>query len=668
MAAFVRAHRTNSSKVSGSTFDAILAATVPVGNLLVVTTGFDNSGTNAPTVTFSDTKGNTWTTLSTTYGGGTSSATGLGAAIGFCYVQTQLASTDTVTATYSASITAKTLSVVEFSQTLDVEDSAAVVANGSSTTPSATSGTVSNGSVVIGMMANELDQTGANDTDTTNGSWASAGAIATAGGNAASNIGQRANYKIVTGSGTQTYNPVLTTTADWVALVAVLKSGTKQTASSSATGTSSATGSRLVTTIATTASSSGTSSSTATVPVASFTDDFSRANSTTSIGGNWIVRAGTLGITSNQGYPVTATATATQPIRSSAFKQVVRAKIVADPAVNSAVNVLIAWKDSSNYIAAVRSQPFATWVLVSVVGGVTTNHGNTGLSATTDVWVHIVRDGTAFQISAQSTTAGAGQSRSATFTISGFEYNDVGFLFPSSGTAYTVDDFTARAVETSTRTASSSGAGTSSATRVVVRLRTATSAGAGTSAASRTIIKLRTATAPATGTSAAERTATRVRTASAAGSGSATATRTVSPARTATSTGSGSSTATGSRLSTSVDRTATAAGAGSSTATGTSARARTATGTGVGGGAAEWVDLFVVVQTDSGTAADTETLSAALAALDAALGSDELGSRAFNEADAGRWFDLHALRYAKGRTMLGAALSGIPDRSERPIR
>jgi hypothetical protein len=57
-----------------------------------------------------------------------------------------------------------------------------------------------------------------------------------------------------------------------------------------------------------------------------------------------------------------------------------------------------------------------------------------------------------------------------------------------------------------------------------------------------------------------------------------------------------------------------------------------------------------------------------LAAIESALGSDDLGSRAFDDADAGRWFDLHSVRYTKGKTMLGAALSGIPDRSERPIR
>jgi hypothetical protein len=431
----------------------------------------------------------------------------------------------------------------------------------------------------------------------------------------------------------------------WAAITASFSDGTPttlRTASASGIGSSSATA--LVTRIRT-ATTAAIGTATAVVPPVSFTDNFTRADSTTSIGANWIVRAGTLGITSNQGYPVTATATATQPIQSSAFKQVVRVKIVADPAVNSPVNVLIAWKDSNNYVAAVRSQPFATWVLVSVTAGVTTNHGNTGLSATTNVWVHVVRDGNTFQMSAQSTTAGATQTRSSTFTISGFDYNDVGFLFPSSGTAYTVDDFSARPFDTTTRTTTSSGTGTTATAELVTRPRTATATATGSSTAAGTVVKLRTAASSGTGSSTATgavipittRTAsstgsgastaaglvTRLQTATAASAGSSTvvgvvvklrtalanaqsisdATRVVVKLRTALAAGQGSSTAVGSltvvvartassaatgtatatgSLNPAIDRTATASAAGSSTATRTIVRRRTATAAGLG--------------------------------------------------------------------------------------
>lgn len=381
-----------------------------------------------------------------------------------------------------------------------------------------------------------------------------------------------------------------------------------------------------VTTVARTATSSATGTSTATVPPVSFTDDFTRADSTTSIGGNWIVRAGTLGITSNQGYPVAATATATQPIQSSEFKQVVRAKIVADPAVNSPVNVLIAWKDSNNYIAAVRSQPFATWVLVSVVGGVTTNHGNTGLSATTNVWVHVVRNGTSFQISAQSTTAGANQTRSSTFTITGFDYNDVGILFPSSGTAYTVDDFTARPVVTTARTGTAAGTGTSTAIRLITDLRTASSSGTGTSTATGVVTRFRTATSSGTGTSTATGLVTPVvaRTATSTGTGTSTASRLITRLRTATATAIGTSTAVAASVRL---RTATSTGTGASTATRTVTKLRTGSATGQGTSTVTGTATAVVTRTASATGTGTSTaVGAAQAAIQRTATSSGTGT------------------------------------------
>lgn len=601
--AFVANRGTASNKTSGSTISLSPTGNISVGNLLIVAVAADNLSATTPTFTFSDSKSNTWTTEAQGAVNATAAA-GASGAIGVCYITAQITTTDTITVTLSGAVTAKALQLLEFSGVLDVERNAAVTTTGTSSTPSVTSGSANIGDLVIGVTAYE-DNAAPNsvDTDTTRGSWSTGYGTFTTGGSAATNIGVSTQYKITTtAAGTQTYNVVLGASTDWVAMAVPLQEGHKRTATSDGTGTSTASGSKLISTVSRTASSSGTGTSTATIPPVSFTDEFTRANSTTSIGGNWIVRAGTLGITSNQGYPVTATATATQPIQSSAFKQVVRAKIVADPAVNSAVNVLIAWKDSNNYIAAVRSQPFATWVLSSVVAGVVTNHGNTGLSATTNVWVHIVRDGTSFQISAQSTTAGAAQTRSSTFTISGFDFNDVGILFPSSGTAYTVDDFTARPVVTTTRTATSAGTGASTATRLITRLRTASSSGTATSTATGVVAKSRTATSSGTGTSTATGLVIRPRTATAAGTGTSTATRVVTDLRTATASGTGTATATG--LITR-SRTATAAGTGTSIATGGVVFARTATATGAGTSTA--VGQFFTTETRTATSTGTGT-------------------------------------------------------------
>lgn len=612
--AFVANRGTASNKTSGTTISLSPTGNISVGNLLIVAVAADNLSATTPTFTFSDSKSNTWTTEVQGAVNATAAA-GASGAIGACYITTQITTTDTITVTLSGAVTAKAVQLLEFSGTLDIERNAAVTATGATSTPSVTSGSANIGDLVIGVTAYE-DNAAPNsvDADTTRGSWSTGFGTFTTGGGAATNIGVSAQYKITTtAAGTQTYNIVLGAATDWVAMAVPFQEGHKRTATSSGTGTSTASGSKLVSTVSRTASSSGTGTSTATVPPVSFTDDFTRADSTTSIGGNWIVRAGTFGITSNQGYPVAATATATQPIQSSAFKQVVRAKIVADPAVNSPVNVLIAWKDSNNYIAAVRSQPFATWILSSVVAGVVTNHGNTGLSATTNVWVHIVRDGTSFQISAQSTTAGSAQTRSSTFTITGFDFNDVGILFPSSGTAYTVDDFTARPVVTTTRTATAAGTGTSTATRLITDLRTASSSGTGTSTATGVITQFRTATSSGTGTSTATGLVTPVvaRTATSTGTGTSTASRLITRLRTATATATGTSTAVAASVRL---RTATSTGTGASTATRTVTKLRTGSATGQGTSTATGTATAVITRTASATGTGTSTAVGAVQA------------------------------------------------------
>lgn len=74
------------------------------------------------------------------------------------------------------------------------------------------------------------------------------------------------------------------------------------------------------------------------------------------------------------------------------------------------------------------------------------------------------------------------------------------------------------------RTASSSGVGSSTATRVISNVRLASAGGLGAGTAIGTVTRVRTASQGAVGSSTANRLATRVRTASASGLGSSTAT------------------------------------------------------------------------------------------------------------------------------------------------
>jgi hypothetical protein len=118
------------------------------------------------------------------------------------------------------------------------------------------------------------------------------------------------------------------------------------------------------------------------------------------------------------------------------------------------------------------------------------------------------------------------------------------------------------AASTVTRTASSSGTGSSSASRVISKLRTASASATGSSSASGTRTVPRTATSNGLGSSTATKVVSNIRTASSTATGSSTATRLVSRLRTASASGAGSSVAI---FATTLTSTASTSGTGSST-------------------------------------------------------------------------------------------------------
>jgi len=323
-----------------------------------------------------------------------------------------------------------------------------------------------------------------------------------------------------------------------------------------------------------TATSSATGSSVAKVPPVSFTDNFTRADSTTSVGGDWTTTVGTLGITSNAAYMVSgASGSFTfQNIQSSEFKQVVSAQIT-NPSPTQTIILYIAYKDSSNWVRFSYFPGFATWILTSNVSGTTTNHGNNGLSGGGGI-ARIVRDGDVF-------TASAGNARTASFTITGLDYNGVGFGISTSGTSYTVDDFNARPLVTTTRTASSSASGTSSSTRVITKLRTGSSSGTGTSSVSKVVTSIRTATSSGTGSSSTSSVISKLRTATASGVGTSSSNELRTVPRTASASATSSETATPGNYNT-FTRTASSSGTGSSSTTTLVVRVRTISDTGTG--------------------------------------------------------------------------------------
>jgi hypothetical protein len=94
-----------------------------------------------------------------------------------------------------------------------------------STTPSVTTfSDPASGELVLGLVVIEgpSDDSYTSDADTTNGSWSSPGSSGTTGGNAITNVTLRSQYKIVSASGPQTFNPTLGTARDSRTLIAVL--------------------------------------------------------------------------------------------------------------------------------------------------------------------------------------------------------------------------------------------------------------------------------------------------------------------------------------------------------------------------------------------------------------------------------------------------------------
>lgn len=575
---------TNNNRTSGNTLATTVTSGASPGTLIVVVVACDNLSATTPTITFSDSVGNTYTTIVEKATNATAAA-GVTGAIGAALLSTALvANTSTVTATMSGNVTAKVMNVFAFSGVGTSTRVASVTGSGSSTAPTVTSGTAQVGDLTLGLIAYEDSSAlSAADADTTNGSWSTNVNQLTSGGGAATNVGLSFQYKIqTTTASAQTYNNTLATSTDWVSLVATLEPVIERTATGSGTG-----------------------SQTASAPPVSFTDSFTRANSTTSVGGDWNVQTGTLGITSNAAYmPSGTSAMAYQFIQTSGRKQVVRATVTA-PASAGQTSIYIAWQDADNYIALVRSYAFATYILTKRVAGVSTNLGNTGLSATLDAYVTIVRDGDVFYASAQSTTAGQNQTRTIEYTVTGLTGNGVGFSFDTSSTSFTIDDFSARPFVTYSRTATGSGTGSQTATPVKTAIRTATGSGTGSATTVSYKTRQRTATGAGTGTSTAVGARTLARTATANGTGSATNAQLLTRIRTATGTGLGTQTTTAitSRLRTATGngtgtatssqlrqilRSATSNGTGTQSAERTYIRSRTATGIGTGTSAVTW--------------------------------------------------------------------------------
>lgn len=210
-------------KTAGSTLAATPSSTIAVGDLLVAICAMDNAGLvdgDTTSVTFSDDKSNVWTRLfeTTRTGGGVND--GVTNGMLFCLVTTQIETSDNITMT-SANLVNRQFTVEHWTLTgTGITPGGAATARGSSTTPSVTSGSLSNverlwlGSVGIeGKNSDSFTQ----DTD----GWSDLTATGNSAGSPTGNTAVRGGYKVAT-QASDTYNPVLGSSRDYATGIAAL--------------------------------------------------------------------------------------------------------------------------------------------------------------------------------------------------------------------------------------------------------------------------------------------------------------------------------------------------------------------------------------------------------------------------------------------------------------
>ena len=220
--AYLGSFGSTANKTAGSTVAITATSNIPAGTFLILGLSVDNITATTPTISsVTASGGGSWTLLGSASSGATATA---GAGI-FLYAwrtltTTQINSGSTITTiTLSGSVTSKAAEVWGWDFVTNALRNTVVTATSTSGAPSAvTSGTaLVAGDLVIGLIAGETNSVATGDSDTTNGSWSTIDGAASSGGNANTNNTIGMQYKYVTATGNQTYNP--TTSNDSIAMV-----------------------------------------------------------------------------------------------------------------------------------------------------------------------------------------------------------------------------------------------------------------------------------------------------------------------------------------------------------------------------------------------------------------------------------------------------------------
>jgi hypothetical protein len=222
-AAITVANRGSQNSATASTSIAVSpTATIVVGHMGVVLYAVDNVGTSGSTKvcpsTFNDTVGNTWTQRIDAIYNPAGAGSGVEIAAYTATITTQILTTDNVTITFLVSTSGRTVRLLDVAGTTgpyyvtSAPISDLLTSGQTGTAVSMTTGSIPTGDVVICWTGSESSTgTTTGDSDTTNGSWAANLSVTAVSAPMRNDV----QWKIVTGTGTQSYDITLGASADW---------------------------------------------------------------------------------------------------------------------------------------------------------------------------------------------------------------------------------------------------------------------------------------------------------------------------------------------------------------------------------------------------------------------------------------------------------------------
>lgn len=193
----------------------------------VVLLAWDPSGNSVPTATVADGVGNTYTSIGSAHQAPATTSSGGGVRMQ-AFATSTTSSTflgTTITATFSASITAKCMIVIEIIEGTQTERNTSTTSRGTSSNPSYTSPSGDVKDLIISVMAQETNTAGipTGGSSNTVGTWSSIFTASTTGGGAASNIMLAYQYAVIKTSGTQTISYTRGSNNNWATQTYVLQ-------------------------------------------------------------------------------------------------------------------------------------------------------------------------------------------------------------------------------------------------------------------------------------------------------------------------------------------------------------------------------------------------------------------------------------------------------------